>query len=336
MFGDRSIKFVYLKIYRRIRNFLFSENSRKILVFLFFFLISSGFWLLQTLKNNFEAELVIPVKLRNIPNNVIITSEPVSELHIVVKDKGTTLLNYLWGKNFYPININFTDYQDRGNHVVIHSAEFENRILAQLGASTKLMSVKPDIEYIYSKGSSKMVPVVFKGIATSGSQYYITDTIFSPDSVRVFAPDSILLSVKRAYTQSLYLNGITDTVRQRARLVTIKGAKFIPNFVNMTFPVDALTEKTIEVPLVGINFPPNKSLRTFPSKVKVSFQVGLSRFKSIRPDAFIFDISYESLLKSGSEKYKLKLKSVPAGISYIRIVPDQVDFLIESVPAYGY
>ena len=221
-------------------------------------------------------------------------------------------------------------------HVVIHSAEIENRILAQLGASTRLISVKPDIEYIYSKGSSKMVPVVFKGIASSGSQYYITDTIFSPDSVRVFAPDSILRSVKRAYTQSLYLNGITDTVRQRARLVTVKGAKFIPNFVNMTFPVDVLTEKTLEVPLVGINFPPNKSLRTFPSKVKVSFQVGLSRFKSIRPDAFVFDISYESLLKSGSEKYKLKLKSVPAGISYIRIVPDQVDFLIESVPAYGY
>jgi hypothetical protein len=77
-------------------------------------------------------------------------------------------------------------------------------------------------------------------------------------------------------------------------------------------------------------------LRTFPSKVKVTFQVGLSHFKSIRPDAFVFDISYEDLMKNGSEKYKLKLKSTPAGVSYVRIVPGQVDFLIESIPAYGY
>lgn len=335
MFSDRGIKFIYIKTYRKIRTILLSEKSRKVLIFLFFFLVSSGFWLLQTLKNDFEVELVIPVKLRNIPNNVILTAEPPSDLHVVVKDKGTTLLNYFLGQSFYPISLNFTDYQERGNHVIIHSAEFEKRIRAQLSTSTNLISIKPDIEYIYSMGSAKKVPVKLRGRINTGRQYYFTDTIFTPDSVLVYAPQSILDSIKSIYTKIVLLDGVADTVHQKVQLTAIRGAKFIPDLVNLTLPVDILTEKTIEVPLRGTNFPANKSLRTFPSKVKVTFQVGLSRFKSIRSDAFVFDISYEELMKSGSEKYKLRLKSIPVGVSYVRIVPEQVDFLIESIPAYG-
>ena len=46
---------------------------------------------------------------------------------------------------------------------------------------------------------------------------------------------------------------------------------------------------------------------------------------------FIINISYEELLKLGSDKYTVKLKSFPSGINQIRIVPEQVDFLIEQI-----
>lgn len=337
MFIERNIKFFYIKIFRRVRNFLLSEKSRKVLIFLFFFFISSGFWLLQTLKNNFEIELAIPVKLKNVPNDAVITFEPISELHIVVKDKGTTLLNYFFGHDFYPISLDFADYQDLGNHVIIPASSIEKRILSQLSSSTKLVSIKPDVvDYFYTMGASKKVPVRLRGKISTGRQYYFTDTVFSPDSVLVYAPQSMLDSIKYVSTHAVLLKEISDTVHTRVQLTAIKGVKFVPSVVNLTLPVDILTEKTLEVPLLGINFPANKSLRTFPSKVKVTFQVGLRRFKSIRPENFVFDISYEELMKIGSEKYKLKLKSVPAGVSYVRIIPNQVDFLIESIPAYGY
>ncbi|BEG99135.1 CdaR family protein [Bacteroides sedimenti] len=335
MFGKRNIKLIYLKIYRKIRSFLLSDKSKEVLIFLFFFLLSSGFWLLQTLKNDFEVELTIPLKLRNIPNGAVITDEPASDLHIIVKDKGTSLLGYFLGHDFHPISLNFTDYQNRGNHVQIQAREIEKRVQAQLNASTKLISIKPEvIEYIYSIGGAKKVPVHLIGRVNTARQYFLTDTIFTPDSVLAFAPQSILNSVKFVNTQIVLLDGVSDTVYRRVFLAPIKGVKFIPNVVGLTLPVDIYTEKTLEVPLQGIGFPSNKSLRTFPSKVKVSFQVGLSRFSSIRPQDFVFDISYDELMQLGSDKYKLKLKSVPAGVSYVRIIPDQVDFLIESIPLY--
>ena len=92
----------------------------------------------------------------------------------------------------------------------------------------------------------------------------------------------------------------------------------------------------MEVPLRGINFPADKVLRAFPSKVQITFQVGLKRFRSIKASDFVINVSYEELLILGSEKCTVKLKSALCGINQIRIVPEQVDFLIDQVSSDGY
>lgn len=336
MFTSRNIKYFYCKNIRRIRNFLLGSQSRELLIFLFFFLVATGFWLLQTLKNDYETEFAIPLKLENVPNNVVITSEPVNEIRVTVKDKGTVLLNYLLGQGFYPISIDFEDYKSKGTHVRILSNKLEKRILSQLSASTKLLSIKPDtIEYIYSKGRAKKIPVRLQGEVTAGPQYYIADTIFSPDSVVVYAPKAILDTIKLAYTQKVDILGITDVLKQNIALQKIKGAKFVPNLVTVTFPVDIFTEKTFEVVVTGVGFPAHKMLRTFPSKVKVTFLVGLHHFRNIHPEDFVLEVPYNELIKSTSDKYALQLKSIPSGVTHVRIEPEQVDFLIEQVSNNG-
>lgn len=85
------------------------------------------------------------------------------------------------------------------------------------------------------------------------------------------------------------------------------------------------------MPLHGVNFPADKVLRAFPSKVQVTFQVGLSRFRQITADDFHINVSYEELLRLGSDKYTVKLKNVPEGVNQVRFNPEQVDFLIEQI-----
>lgn len=330
MFRSKNIKYLYLRTQRKIKNFLLGDNSREFLVFLFFFLVSTGFWLLQTLKNDYETEFSIPLRLKGLPNDAVLTSDLPSELRIQVKDKGTVLLNYMLGQSFYPITIDFSEYTIRGNHVRIYAPELEKKIAAQLNASTRLISIKPDtLDFIYSREKAKKIPVRLVGHIVTAPQYYITDTLFTPDSVVVYAPKSILDTLKYAYTEPLDLNNLTDTIRQTIALHRGKGVKFISNTVRIELPVDIITEKTLEVPLVGVNFPANKVLRTFPSKVKVTFQVGLNRFKLIHPDNFVLEVPYEELINSNTDKYKVKIKSVPYGVSHVRITPAEVDFLIE-------
>ena len=89
------------------------------------------------------------------------------------------------------------------------------------------------------------------------------------------------------------------------------------------------TEKTVEVPIIGLNFPGDKVLRTFPSKARVTFRVGSSQFSRYTADNFVLAATYEELLQNPFIKYRLHLKSLPEGVSNVRIVPQEVDYLIE-------
>lgn len=315
-----------------MKNFLLNNDSRQFFVFLFFFLVASGFWLLQTLNDDYETEFAVPVRLRGVPNNVVLTTEPASEVTIKVKDKGTVLLNYLIGKTFFPINLEFTDYTGT-NSVKIYTSDFQRTIMNQLNASTQLLSVKPDtLEYIYSTGVARKIPVRVSGGVTANPQYYITDTIYSPDSVLVYAPEELLQSISVAYTEEMDLYNLTDSVSKQVRLQEVRGAKFIPDIVDVRLPVDMYAEKTVEVPLLGVNFPRDKMLRTFPSRVQITFQVGLSHYNKVSASDFVISVSYDELLRLGTEKYTVKLRAVPKEVSHVRIYPEKVDFLIEELP----
>ena len=144
MFDKQNIRVQYLKISERIRNFLLSKKSREFLVFLLFVFLSSSFWLLLVLNDEYETEVTIPFRMKNVPENVVLTSELPQELKVGVKDRGTVLVNYLLGQTFYPITIDFEDYADRGNQVRFLSRSLDKRISSQFNQSTKLLSVKPD------------------------------------------------------------------------------------------------------------------------------------------------------------------------------------------------
>ena len=337
MFDVENIEQVYLKISKQIKDFLLSEKSREFFIFLFFFLVAGGFWLLQTLNNDYETEFSVPVRLRKVPDNIILTSEPSSKLHIRVKDKGTVLLNYMLGKSFYPVTIDFTEYLNEDSHVKVPSSRFMNEVMGQMKASTQLLSIDPDtLEYIYSTGVSKRIPVRLNGSLKTDRQYFFSDTLFQPDSVIAYAPAFMLDTIDAAYTQYITLNNVSDTVHQQLLLQSQHGVKLVPSSIQMVLPVDIYTEKTVEVPLQGVDFPIGKTLRAFPSKVQITFQVGVSRFREITADDFHIGVSYEELQRLGTNKYTVRLQSIPQGVSHVRINPEQVDFLIEQLSTNGY
>ena len=89
MSDKRNIRIRYSGILEKIRNFMLSDKSREFLIFLFFAFVSFCFWLLQVLNDDYETELSIPVKMKNVPESVVMTSELPTELRFGVKDRGT-------------------------------------------------------------------------------------------------------------------------------------------------------------------------------------------------------------------------------------------------------
>ena len=330
MFDKQNIHLHCLDISKRIKDFLLAKKSREFLIFLFFMFVSFSFWLLQVLNDDYETEYTVSLRMKDVPDNVVLTSELPSNMKITLKDRGTVLVNYSLGQGLMPLTLDFAEYSDKGNQVRIPSITLAKKITAQLSQSTKLVAIKPDtLEFIYTKGAAKTVPVKICGTITPERQYYVSDTIFSPDSVRVYAPKSILDTITAAYTKTIDFEEVSDTVCKRVSFASVKGARFIPDYSDLTLKVDVYAEKAVDVPVVGVNFPHDKVLRTFPSKAKVTFQIGLSRFMEVGADDFQVVVDYDDLQNEDGDKCKLQLKEIPKGVNHVRVNPNEMDYIIE-------
>jgi len=330
MFEKKNIRTQYSRTLKKIRSFLLSKKSREFLIFLFFVFVSFSFWLLQVLNDDYETELSIPLRMKNVPDNVVLTSELPKELRIGVKDRGTVLVNYLLGQTLYPLVFDFNEYSDKGSQVRIPTVTLSKRVLSQLNQSTKLSTIKPDtLELFYTRGERKKVPVQLRGEVNAERQFYISEIIHSPDSVMVYAPKEILDTIQAAYTEALYVNHISDTARHRINVMPVKGARFTPSYSDVTFLVDMYSEKTVEVPIKGVGFPADELLRTFPSKVHVTFQVGLSQFKSVTSEDFEVVVDYQQLKEEKGEKCHPVLAKSPTNVNHVRISPLEIDYIIE-------
>ena len=330
LFEKKNIKRYNVLFSKKIRNILLSDRTREFLIFLFFVLVSFSFWMLQMLDDTYQTDFNMQIRMKNLPKEVVMTSDLPSEIKVQVEDRGTVLVNYMLGRSFYPVVFDFNDYDELGPAVTIPLEDVKKKIAAQLNTSTRLLAIRPDtLGFIYAKGSAKKVPVAVSGQVTAGREFYVSEIRLDPDSVTVYAPENLLNSINTVYTSPLSIKGVTDTLTQQVSLQKIKGAKFVPATNAVSVYVDMYSEKKVEVPVVGLNFPPGKALRTFPSKVQVFFQVGLKNFSSVSADDFFIGLSYDELIKNDDDQIELKLKKSPDHVGHIKIVPPAVDFLIE-------
>ena len=314
-------------ILKAVRNFLFSGLNKEFLIFLFFLALSGAFWLLMTLNETMEREFKIPVRLFGVPRNAVITGELPDTVRVTVRDKGFTLVTY----DFRPLVFRLSNYADEDEGKgTIPLADVQKQVLSQMYGSSKLLQVKPGaFDFYFTYGTSKKVPVVFRGKITTNKSYYLAHTEFYPSMVTVYANKQQLDKLQTVEIEPFNYRNLQDTIRQAVKIRKIRGVKIVPSTVRLSVYPDVLTEEAIEVPITAINMPPGMVLRTFPSKVTVRFTIGASLFRTIKPNLFKVVVDYEELAANPSDKCTLQLRSVPRSVSKASLEIDRVDYLLE-------
>ena len=317
---------------RFIRVFLFSRGNKEFLIFLFFLALSGAFWLSLTLNDTYEQEFAIPVAVVDVPKNAVLTSDEVDTVKMTIRDKGIFLISYYYGDYLKNIRIHFRSHSHNNGTGTIAAQELQKIVYSRLFSSSKILSTKPDkLEFYYSYGTKKKVPVRWSGRVIPEELYFISRVEYSPDSVTIYASEEKLDSINMVYTEQLNYANFRDTLSVYCRLSKIKSVKMVPDHVQVNFFTDVLTEERIEgIPVQGINMPEGKTLRTFPAKVAVNFVTGVNVYRNLRPQDFTVVVDYNDIKKNLSEKCDIHLKDVPSGISRARLETTQVDYLIES------
>lgn len=313
-----------------IRDFLFSTFNKEFLIFLFFLVLSSAYWLMSVLNETMEREVIIPVQLVGVPKNVIVIGDSALSVRAVVRDKGYALATYKYGEKIRPIKIPFSTYARSTDKVTVNPSELQRIVRDLLYGSSRVVSLKPErLEIPYNFGLRKRVPVKMLGEVKTSDNYYLARVEFQPESVYVYASARLLDSITVAYTVRQNIDNINDTITHNVALKRVNGARYFPSDVKMTLFTDIMTEAVTMVPVTAVNVPAGSILRTFPSQVQVRFVIGASQYKQIDESDFRVEADYATTNEGTADKCQLRLIKTPREARNPMLIQSEVDYLIE-------
>ncbi len=319
------------RIFSFVRNFLSTIVNKEFLIFLFFLSVSGLFWLVITVTETYEREFSVPLRLVNVPKDIVVTSEVDDTVKVTIRDKGYILLAYKYTLTDDPISIDYKLHAPKDEKSTVSTSELQKLIYQQLSKSSRIISLKPDrLVYYFTRGKSKTVPLRLNGKIVMGQSHYVSRIVFSPERVDVYARKSLLDSIHYAFTENMVISNLTDTIVRTVALKKVLGAKFVPSEVKVTIYPDILTEANVEVPITAVNMPEGKTLRTFPSRVKVLFVTGVGNVRNISANQFRVEADYSDIEAHPSEKCSLSLVAIPQGVRNPRLEISEVDYLIET------
>lgn len=311
--------------------FLLSAKRSEILTFLLFLFIATLFWFLENSQTVNETVISYPVKYKPLPESVTITSELIPSVQVTVRDKGMHLYGYHFQRKSHPLEIDLMSWKTPEGVGRIPLSRYEGALSQALKPEAQILRIQPDsLRVYYVEKESRDVPVRLNAVIGLAPQYMQAgQAVLSPPAVKVFAPHAILDTLQVVETVATVFKELNDTTTSMMQLKSIEGVRFNPEQVEVFIPVEAYTEASFEVPVVGLNLPDGITLRTFPARVKVSFLVGVSQYAAISADDFELSIDYQRLLQHPGELQPIVLSKSPSHISRIRISPQQADCLIE-------
>ena len=317
-------------IQEKVKTVLVLLRNKSFLTFLFFLTLSTAFWCFEAFKEVSTVEISVPLRLTNVPENVVVTTELPKEVRISLRDKNSSLFFYRYFQTMAPVEIDFSHYANPSCHVRLPKEDVRRGLKSNFETSTELLGLRPDtLEYFYSYGTSKTVETRLQGKLAPADGYYIVRQELHPALATVYATERQLDTISAALTLPYYQTDLTKSLSTLIYLQDVKGAKFLPDTVRLSVEVDRLIEKTLALPVQPLNFPEDVRLRTFPMKVNVTFQVGMKEFRNVTEADFKLVLDANDLTDATANTCAVRIVEQPAAAFRLRLSQSEVEFLIE-------
>jgi hypothetical protein len=319
-------------VVRKIKTLFRRQQWNEFSMFLFFVLLSAGFWFLLSLQQEYEMEIVVPVKYKNIPAQMTLSGDNPVAVVAKVKDKGTVLVNYLWMYSFDPVEVNVKELQKNDTQLIVSAKTIESNLSKQLISSTTLLRVEPQsIRIEHTELQTGELPVLAEVAVSLESGYQVSDPIVTPPKVRVYASKTVLDTLSALKTVPVELKKMSGTQSISVALQEIPGVRTDPEKVVVTIPVEEFTEKQLTIPVLCKSLPENYTLHLFPASVEVTCNVPVSHFNDLSEADFEIQIPFQEF-EAGQESGKITVrltKQPSLRVTDPVIRPDVVEFIIE-------
>lgn len=308
--------------------------NKRVATFLCCLFISMLFWLLMTLSKEYVILINYPVNYVNPPSDKVVANSLPSTIRLEIKSKGFYLLAYKFATHqTVHIDLNYSRPLRTKNHFYLLTNSQINNITDQFSSHVKVLQVIPDTIYLnYNKKITKRVPVRAKLDLEIDSRYQQSDSVqIIPSFIDVSGAADIVSRIDHVETEPLSLKNIDHS---QALILNLKNdstkgdLEFSVSKVKAMINVKKFTEASIELPIEAINLPQGYTLRSFPDKVTVKFNVAFDNYEKMNASLFRAVIDYKKA-EPGSNKLRIVLEKFPADIRSVKINPEKAEYILK-------
>lgn len=282
--------------------------------------------------------MLVPVTYTNMPNNKILANKLPEKLELTIKAHGFHILKHKIAYLFYPLEFNVKEMTDnrmkisKRTNFMYPSRQFLTELSNQLSNENEMeiLKIKPDTLFFkFDKMGQKWVKVKPMVTVDLEKQFQISGEITtSPDSILANGPQSVLDTLNEITTNLKRFNSVANPVKESVSLPKINEVFLDTSNVTVNIPVEEYTEEQLSIPVKLKDQPSDVIVKLFPEKVKLTFQVGLSRFHDIDPEDFKLSVSYKDI-QEGKQRLKVNVELFPSYLYDLKVTPEEIEYLIQ-------
>lgn len=310
------------------------QFRKKILLFSVFFLISVFIWFLNALGRSYTDQIEYPLVYTDMPEDRVFVDEPREYLDLRINAPGYSLLRYKVLKKPVPISFKISAFtmnrpgQDDSRAYIL-TRYLKDQVSSQLPAELQLLEIKPDtLHFQFGRRITKMLPVKPDLVFELDNQFTTRDGIqLEPDSVELSGPDVILDTMNYVPTEKMDLGLLTRNYSDKIKLSKQHGLEYSASRVNCAIELEKYTEVHLNIPIEVLNLPDSLILQTFPARIKLTCNVGLSMYDRVNKNLFRAVVDYNSLDEQQKE-LGVAIQNIPVFLLGYDYYPKTVEFLI--------
>jgi len=306
-------------------------KSKKINVFLLFFILAFSILVLTKLSKVYTATLPFGINPINVDDTYVILNKDDAKLNITIETYGFNWLRYAIKRPKLDIDFN-TDVVKLDSLFIWSMSRGYPNINKQFSKQKKIISINPDtLVFKYDTNNIKYVPIVLHANIQYAQGFNTLDNVKTiPDSIKLIGPSSILKNIKNVTTQQLDLDHVKTNVNTVLELeLDSLSNKVKTNLkqVNLSVKVSKFSEGVVNLPIEIINSPKGKLINYFPKQIAISYSTSLDNFNAISANDFKVVCNYKDAIDNSF--LTPEIVKQPDNVKNVRVLQQKIEFIIK-------
>jgi YbbR domain-containing protein len=257
-------------------------------------IFSALLWGSISLSNNYITTVELPVRITNFPEGYATATKLPEKIDVKVRGQGWKLVYLnLSAEAEYRISAG----RERGRRFVnLYNFVLENQWLT---SGVDVISINPDtLSFNVEKVGEKIVKVVPDTKLDFRKGYGLAEDIrVTPDSVLIYAPQSVLRELSEVKTEPLEVKNLDTRTNREVALQEIPGVNFPQNNVTIYLEVQKILEKSFENVNVQVNgVPADRDVVLLPGKITIGIRGGIDIIAKIKAEDFNVYVNYRDVV----------------------------------------